>query len=521
MPLIKKLIANKIVIGIVAAAIVGIGSYKFFSKKPAHQLISVLRGDIAEQVIVTGSTKPVRNIDLAFERTGKIVRVNFGVGATVKTGAVLAELGHGELSGQLKEAEANVAAARAKLDALKRGARQEDIQITRTQLNKAEQDLANDYDGVLSILSDAYSKSDDAVRNQVSALFSNADTTTPQLTFGVNDSQMQIDLQAQRATAGIELNAWKNEIAALNAAAPSNSAKTLEQGLKNGQSHLAVVLAFLNKTMDAIVAAPSLSSATVTAYKTSVTTARGEVNTAINNVNAGSQEIASQKFVVNQNKDQLASQTAGSTAEDIRAQEASVAQMEAGVTVAEAQLNQTVMISPINGTVTRQDAKVGEIAAANKSLVSVISADNLEIEVNIPEVDIVKIILQDKVDITFDAFQGEKFSGRVVKIDPAETVVDGVVNFKVTVAFDKPDGRIKSGLTANLGIETVKKSGVLILPQVAIVQNDRGAFVRKYERGSTKDYPVKIGIRGQDGNVEILSGVSEGDSVVNVGIKAQ
>ncbi len=519
MSLFKKLLTNKIIIGIVAAVALGLILYSQFSKTPPPQLITVQRGDIAEKVIVTGSTKPVQAIDLAFERTGKIVRVNFDVGATVRAGTVLVELGHGELAGQLKEAEANVAAAQAKLDALKRGARPEDIQITRTQLSKAEQDLANDYNGVLSTLSDAYAKSDDAVRNQVSALFSNADIGTPQLTFGVNDSQMQIDVQAQRSTAGAELNAWKAELNALSAAASSNSTTTLEQALKNGQSHLAVVLTFLNKTMDAIVAAPSLSSATITTYKTNVTTARGEVSASINNVNGSSQAIASQKFVVNQQRNQLASQVAGSTEEDIRAQEAVVAQMAASVTVTQAQLNQTVMISPIDGIVTRQDAKVGEIAAANKSLVSVISAGNLEINVNIPEVDIGKIILQDRVDITFDAFPGESFFGKVAKIDPAETVADGVVNFKVTVTLDKPDPRMKSGLTANLGIETVKKSGVLSLPQVAIVQNDQGTFVRKYAGGNTKDYPVKIGIRGQDGNVEILSGVSEGDSVVNVGLK--
>lgn len=521
MPLIRKFFTNKIIIGTVVAVVAVVVLYKLFSRSPAPQLISVRRGDIVEEVIVTGSTKPVENINLAFERTGKVARVNFDVGAKVKTGTALVELAQGELTGQLKEAEANVAAAQAKLDALKRGTRPEDIQITRTQLQKAEQDLTNDYNNVLSTLNDAYGKSDDAVRNQTSALYSNADTGMPQLTFSVNNSQIQIDAQSQRAAAGMELDIWKTELAALNNGSSPNSTNSLEQALKNGQSHLAVILGFLNRTMDAIIASPSLSSATVSAYKTSMTTARGEVNTAITNVNASNQTIASQKFVVSQQNNQLASQMAGSTAEDIRAQEAVVAQMSASVTVIRAQINQTVMVSPIDGVVTRQDAKTGEIATANTSLVSVISAGNLEINVNIPEVDIGKIILQDPVDITFDAFPGETFSGKVVKIDPAETVVNGVVNFKVTVAFNKPDPRMKSGLTTNLAIETTKKSGVLILPQVAIVQNDQGTFVRKYEQGKIKDYPVKIGIRDQNGNVEILSGVNEGDKVVNVGMKTQ
>lgn len=516
-----KFFTKKIGIVLVAAIVVGSGLYIKFSREPAPKFVSVTRGDIAEEVIVTGNTKPVQAIDLAFERTGKVIRVNADVGVQVTAGAALVELESSELLGQLQGAQANVSSVQAKLDALKRGTRPEDIQITRTQLSKAEQDLVNDYNSVLSTLNDAYAKSDDAVRNQLSALYTSADTIAPQLAFLITDSQIQIDAQSQRVYAGAELNTWKSELNALNGSPYATQSTVLDRALKNAKLHLAVFLIFLNKTMDAVVSAASLNSTTVTAYKTSVTTARNEVNASITNVNTIVQAVASQQVVVKQNEDQLASQLAGSTAEDIRAQEAQVAQAMASVAVIQAQLNQTIIHSPISGVVTRQDAKVGEIATTNKTLVSVISSDNLEIDANVPEVDIGKVAVGDAVRITFDAFPGEKFFGKVARVDPAETIVDGVVNFKITVAQDKADPRMKSGLTANLAIETVKKSGVLILPQVAIVQNDRGTFVRKYENGKTKDYQIKIGVRDQNGNVEIVGGANEGDEVVNVGIKTQ
>jgi HlyD family secretion protein len=152
-------------------------------------------------------------------------------------------------------------------------------------------------------------------------------------------------------------------------------------------------------------------------------------------------------------------------------------------------------------------------------IASVISDKKFHIEANIPEVDIGKIAVGNPVSITFDAFPDETFTGSVAKIDPAETIVDGVVNFKTTVAIESPDARLKSGLTANLSIETVKKTGVPILPQSAITETREGTFVKRYENGVFVDREIKTGIRDKNGNIEIVSGVSEGDQVQNVGLR--
>ncbi len=505
-----------------AIAVIAGGSILYFvlKPKPAPSLITVTRGDIAEEVIVTGNTKPVQDISLSFQQSGRVARVYANVGDKVSEDEKLAELDASQLQAQLAQARASVDAAQAKLDSLKIGTRLEDIQITKTAIAKAQQDLANDYNDVLAALNDAYAKANDAVRNQLSALFSSAETASPQLTFSVSDSQIQIDAQSERALASNELNTWKTELVSLNASA-TNSQSDFDRVLQNGQSHLVTVFKFLSRVMDAVNSANALTSATITTYKTAVTTALSETTTGITNINTAAQNIASQKIVIKQQNDQLSLQLAGSTPEDIRAQEAVVAQAQANVAAIEAQLTQSVIRSPINGTVTREDAKIGQIATPNQTLISVVSIDNLEIDVNVPEVDIGKIMVGNIVHITLDAFPNETFSGKVVKIDPAETVVSGVVNFKVTINFDKPDPRFKSGLTSNLEIETEKKTGILIAPEVVVLQNDSGTFVQKYESGNTTQTPVTLGVRDPNGNVEILSGVNEGDKLVNIGLKTK
>jgi len=93
------------------------------------------------------------------------------------------------------------------------------------------------------------------------------------------------------------------------------------------------------------------------------------------------------------------------------------------------------------------------------------------------------------------------------------------VNFKITIAFAAPSGSVRSGLTANLAIESARKDDVLFLPQFAIIEDSRGAFVQKVINDVIQEIPVTTGLRGHDGNVEIVSGVLESDSVVNIAAK--
>jgi multidrug efflux pump subunit AcrA (membrane-fusion protein) len=128
------------------------------------------------------------------------------------------------------------------------------------------------------------------------------------------------------------------------------------------------------------------------------------------------------------------------------------------------------------------------------------------------------LALGQTVNITFDALPGENFTGSVMEIDPAETIIGGVVNYQIKVALNSTDSRIKSGLTANLSIITEVKKNVVLLPQYAVQQNNQGTFVRVVNGSSTTDVSVKLGIRGQDGNVEIISGLAAGQVVQNIGL---
>ncbi len=512
--LFQKLLGKRWLVITVIILVLIIGGYFYFSggKSEGPQVVTAKRGTIIQEVTVTGKTKPVEDVDLSFEKSGRVVRVNVDVGDKVFTGQSLIELDSSELYAQLRQDEAALSSQKAELGQLKRGTRQEEIDVKQAELQKAQQDLANDYTGVLNILQSAYASADDAVRSKAGALFTNGETANPQLILWISDPQIEADLKTLRLSSGDCLNKWKAELGNLNA---NSSNRELDQAMINAKAYLSIIRDFTTKGLDAMSKTINVSAATLDTYKTNLNAGRTNVNTAISNLSDEEQSILSQKALVQKIQNELNLDLAGSTPEDIAAQEAQVEQAEGKVQLTMAQIGKTVLRSPINGTVTKQDAKVGEIAALNAPLVSVISANHLEMEADIPEADIAKVKVGDSARVTLDAYGPDViFEAKVIEIDPGETIIEGVATYQTTFEFLKDDDRVKPGMTANIDILTDKRENVIVVPQRAVtVRNSERYVLLDKGQGKIEEKEVKVGLRGSDGNIEILSGLEEGDTV--------
>jgi RND family efflux transporter MFP subunit len=208
------------------------------------------------------------------------------------------------------------------------------------------------------------------------------------------------------------------------------------------------------------------------------------------------------------------------TAGDASVVQAQVQSAQAAVQSVQAKLKNSQIVAPISGTVTQNDAKPGEFASPGTALVSIISGGSFEVDALASEIDVGKIALDNAVSMTLDAFPGQTFTGKVFYVDPAQTTTGGVVGYKIKISFDTEVPNMKSGLTANLTIQTNEKDDVFILPQYAILQNDKGTFVQMMQDGTVTDVPVQLGLQDENGNVEIVSGVSEGEQVLTIGLKS-
>ena len=274
----------------------------------------------------------------------------------------------------------------------------------------------------------------------------------------------------------------------------------------------------MDKTAFAInitTAGSALSQTTIDTWRGEAATARTNVGIVVSNLLAADEKLKTAESNFSLANQELVLKKAGATNEQIQAQEAQVEKAEANVLSYRAQLSKTILRSPINGVVTRQNAKVGEIISANSVLVSIISEFNFEIEVDVPEVDVAKLELGDTAKATLDAYgDDEIFTAIVVAIDPAETFIEGVPSYKTTLQFKEENGRIRSGMTANLDILTDKKVGVIVIPQRAVIAKNGSKFVRVVVKEDIIEKEIKTGLRGSYGNIEVLEGLSEGEKVI-------
>ncbi|OGN28746.1 MAG: hypothetical protein A3A33_03115 [Candidatus Yanofskybacteria bacterium RIFCSPLOWO2_01_FULL_49_25] len=515
---LPRFLQSKWAIGIIVLLVMGGGYRLLKGGGTAYQLVSVTRGSITETVSITGNTTPMQGVSLGFQNTGTISRVYRNLGDTVKAGQVIAQLNVANLYAALQQAQATVAIQQARLDGLKAGSQPQDIAASQAALQKAQQDLANLYSNISDAAASGYTKANDAVRTQLDGLFYSPEGNIPQLTFTTSDSNASYAATSLRLSASTELNKWQTELIGVTSL---SSPEILSPLLKSGLAHLAVVRNLLNAVSATLDGNVNLTSAQLATYKANVTVALTEVNAAISSLNTISQSISSQQATVAQVQAQLALKQAGSSSHDIAAQQAQVEQARAGVASAFANLQGAQIIAPISGVITQLDAKVGQLATPGTPLVSIIGNGGFEVDAGVSETDIGKLADADAVSMTLDAFPGETFAGSVFYIAPAQTNTQGVITYLVKVSFNQLDPRLKSGLTANVDIQTQHKDDVLILPQYAIVQNDKGAFVKILENNTAKEMPVTLGIQDQKGNVEIVSGVTEGEQVINIGLKTQ
>lgn len=192
-------------------------------------------------------------------------------------------------------------------------------------------------------------------------------------------------------------------------------------------------------------------------------------------------------------------------------------EMEASIKSINAKILKAVITSPINGILVKKDLSVGEVVSPNVPVISVISKSKFKIESNVPEVDIAKVSIGDYADITLDAYGDDvKFDAVVSKIDPSETVIEGLPTYKVTLQFVRYDDRIMPGMTANIEIITDFRNNAIVVPYRVIISKDSGQFVRVFDdfSSSIKEVEVKTGIRSLDGMVEIIQGIKDGDKII-------
>ena len=203
---------------------------------------------------------------------------------------------------------------------------------------------------------------------------------------------------------------------------------------------------------------------------------------------------------------------------DVSLADSQVRQAEAALDGVKQQIKDTQIISPFKAIISKINYDVGEQVSGAMNVISILGESDFEIEVLVSETDVFKVKVGDLVLITLDALgDDEIFEGIVDFVEPAETRIQDVIYYKTKVKFNDNNRLlgVKHGMTSNVEIQAAIKGNVLTLPGRAVLEtNGNGKHVRKLIDGVVEEIPVTTGLRGDGGQVEIISGVTEGDEIV-------
>jgi HlyD family secretion protein len=220
--------------------------------------------------------------------------------------------------------------------------------------------------------------------------------------------------------------------------------------------------------------------------------------------------------------------------EDVAVAEAEVLQSRVGVEQARRDLENAVLVAPIDGIVAMVNARVGELANTSNQAFILTDLSSLHTDVQVDEVDVRRIAVGQPVSITLEALPDQEFLGRLVAIAPiasgAEALATslssfgdaGVPSYIVTVELRHNSPDLRVGMSANATIWTQRREGVLLIPNRAIqVDRETGKeYVEKLTDGETRRVEIKTGLsNGTDS--EVLAGLEEGDSLVIAKVSAR
>ena len=503
----KKFIITSLVLILIIGAIGFI-----FQKKPQtkYETVKVEKGDLEQTVDVTGNLKSAEELSLNFQSSGVISYVAVKEGEQIKKGQLIANL-------FLAEADAAVAQAQANLNQKLAGATTEQINSAQKQIDSAETALLNAETSATINLNAKYESALTSLED-FSIKINNAFIAVKdiQLKYFIGSSQEAIKFQNNLDLIN---NAQFKFNTALTLAKISKSQTDIDLAIDNVAEQLDVILTSLFFNREILDNEPYKSTvletekASLDSQKTIISAAKITISGIKNEIVVAKSQNENN---INTAKAALDLQKANYESLIAKPREVDVAYYEAVLAQAKANRNKSIIYAPISGEVSKVYKQKGELISSAEPMVQLLSP-HFEIDVAVPEIDVVKIKKEHSAIITFDALGTEmKFNGSVMSIEPASTNIQDVVYYRVKVGIeDTSNGLIKPGMTCNILIKTDAREDVLFIPSRAVLTRASGEkYVRVLENNNLIEKNVDLGLKADDGLVEILNGLEEGEVII-------
>ena len=399
---------------VIAIIVTGVFIYRVRSSAAvAYSTTPVAQQDLVQTVSATGTVNPQNTIDVGTQVSGTVSEIDVDYNSKVKKGQVLARLDPTTLQAQLDSARASLAESQAQADAAQNTATGAAIGI----------DTAN----AAATAAAATARAAQATALSSEQAIASADS-------GVTKAQSALQVAQLTVTRDHAL---------------------LAQGY--------VAQATVDNDASNLVAA----QAALQAAQTAAQQARSQAVASSAQAQASIAQTASQS-------DAVAAahvQAAGST-DTAQASAAAIGIQTANVAQAQTNLANSVIKSPVDGTVIARDVSVGTTVAASLQTPTLFAIaqdlNKMEVDLAVGEPDIGSVKNGETVNFTVLAFPNRTFTGVVSQVRKNPVITSNVVTYTTVVLVDNDDQALLPGMTANATIDVQKAPNAFVVPLSAL-----------------------------------------------------
>ena len=191
-----------------------------------------------------------------------------------------------------------------------------------------------------------------------------------------------------------------------------------------------------------------------------------------------------------------------------------IAVAQAHITAAQAALDMVQIEATFSGTITGAYARPGDQVGEGDQAFRLDDLSRLLVDASVSEIDISNLKVGQAAILTFDAIPGQEYSGKIVEVPQVGEVIQDVANFNIVIEISNPDENIRPEMTASAKVVIEMLEDALLVPNSALRLRDGERVVYLLRDGNILPAALTLGSRSSTYSEVVSGDLDEGDQIL-------
>jgi membrane fusion protein (multidrug efflux system) len=186
----------------------------------------------------------------------------------------------------------------------------------------------------------------------------------------------------------------------------------------------------------------------------------------------------------------------------------------ASLALSQARLDKTRIVAPYDGVLGLRQVSPGAYLSEGQDIVNLEVLDPLKVDFRIPQKAVSQIRLKQLIEVSLDAYPGERFSGEVFAINPRLDEVGRSQAIRAHIS--NREGRLSPGQFVRVSVILAERPNAWVIPEEAVMPVGNRLLVNLVVDGKVELREVRLGKR-EAGKVEVVDGLQGDETLISAG----